>query len=149
MDKVGVKLEEVKSSPLKAEPSPFNPTTDPERAMIRAMILDSYDWFKGLVEERRPLSKSQVAALADGSVFTGRQALQNKLVDELGGENEAVAWLATKGVDADLEGHRMEAARQRRLLPVLPGDGNAGAIPGHSGRKRCDFGRSRHGALVP
>ena len=59
MDKVGVKLEEVKSSPLKAEPSPFNPTTDPERAMIRAMILDSYDWFKGLVEERRPLSKSR------------------------------------------------------------------------------------------
>ncbi len=103
MDNVGIKLEEVKSSPLKAEPSPFNPTTDPERAMIRAMILDSYDWFKGLVEERRPLSKSQVAALADGSVFTGRQALQNKLVDELGGENEAVAWLATKGVDADLE----------------------------------------------
>ena len=42
MDKVGIKLEEVKSSPLKAEPSPFNPTTEEERAMIRSMILDSY-----------------------------------------------------------------------------------------------------------
>ena len=103
MDKVGVKLEEVKSSPLKAEPSPFNATTDEERAMIRAMILDSYDWFKGLVEERRPLSKSEVAALADGSIFTGRQALQKKLVDELGGEEEAKGWLKTKGVDADLK----------------------------------------------
>jgi protease-4 len=103
MDKVGVKLEEVKSSPLKAEPSPFNATTDEERAMIRSMILDSYDWFVGLVDERRPLTRSEVAAVADGSVFTGRQALQKKLVDELGGESEAIGWLATKGVDGKLK----------------------------------------------
>jgi protease-4 len=103
MDKVGVKLEEVKSSPLKAEPSPFNPTTDEERAMLRSMIMDSYDWFVGLVDERRPLTRTEAAALADGSIFTGRQALQNKLVDELGGEGEAIGWLATKGVDGKLE----------------------------------------------
>ena len=103
MDKLGIKLEEVKSSPLKAEPSPFNPTTDEERAMIRSMIMDSYDWFVGLVDERRPLTRSEVTAVADGSVFTGRQALQKKLVDELGGEDEAVGWLATKGVDGSLE----------------------------------------------
>ena len=103
MDKVGVKLEEVKSSPLKAEPSPFNPTTDEERAMLRSMIMDSYDWFVGLVDERRPLTRSEVAALADGSIFTGRQALEKKLVDELGGESEAVGWLSTKGVSGDLE----------------------------------------------
>lgn len=103
MDKVGIKLEEVKSSPLKAEPSPFNPTTEPERAMIRALILDSYDWFVGIVDDRRPLSRPQVVALADGSVFTGRQALANKLVDALGGEAVAIEWLATKGVDGKLK----------------------------------------------
>lgn len=103
MDKIGVKLEEVKSSPLKAEPSPFNPTTEEERAMIRSMILDSYEWFVGLVDERRPMTRSEVDAVADGSVFTGRQALQKKLVDELGGQDEAVGWLATKGVDGSLE----------------------------------------------
>ena len=118
MDKLGVKLEEVKSSPLKAEPSPFNPTTDEERAMIRSMILDSYDWFVGLVDERRPLTRSEVAALADGSVFTGRQALQKKLVDELGGENEAIGWLATKGVDGELKVIEWKA-EGRRLVPVL------------------------------
>ena len=103
MDKVGVKLEQIKSSPLKAEPNPFNPTTEEARAMIRRMILDSYDWFIGLVAERRSLPRDQVTALADGSVFTGRQALDRKLVDELGGEDEAVAWLGTRGVDAKLE----------------------------------------------
>ncbi|MFU0505940.1 signal peptide peptidase SppA [Pseudaminobacter sp. NGMCC 1.201702] len=104
MDKLGIKLEEIKSSPLKAEPSPFNPTSEEERAMIRSMILDSYDWFVDLVEERRPLTKPEVMALADGSIFTGRQALERKLVDELGGENEAVGWMVkTKGVAADLK----------------------------------------------
>ncbi len=103
MDKLGVKLEAIKSSPLKAEPSPFNPTTDAERAMVQKLISDSYDWFVGLVAERRPLSRDQVLALADGSIFTGRQALANKLIDEVGGERQAVAWLATKGVDSDLK----------------------------------------------
>ena len=102
MDKIGVKLEGVKSSPLKAEPSPFSPTTDEERAMLRALVMDSYDWFVGLVEDRRPLSRAEVLEVADGSIFTGRQALQRKLVDALGGEESAIEWLATKGVDKDL-----------------------------------------------
>lgn len=103
MDKIGVKLEEVKSSPLKAEPSPFNPTTDEERAMVRKLIMDSYDWFVGIVAERRSMTKPQVLALADGSIFTGRQALSNGLIDEVGGEDEAVAWLGTRGVDTSLK----------------------------------------------
>jgi protease-4 len=102
MEKIGIQLDEVKSSPLKAEPSPFNVTTEEERAMLRRMILDSYDWFVTLVDERRPLDRAQVLALADGSIFTGRQALANKLVDQLGGEETAKAWLVTKGIDAKL-----------------------------------------------
>lgn len=112
MDKLGIKLEEIKSSPLKAEPSPFNPTTEEERAMIRSMILDSYDWFVGLVEERRPLTKAEATALADGSIFTGRQALEKKLIDELGGENEAIGWMVkTRGVAENLKVVEWKARR--------------------------------------
>ncbi|RWM25468.1 signal peptide peptidase SppA [Mesorhizobium sp.] len=103
MDKLGIKLEEVKSSPLKAAPSPFKPTNDDERAMVRKLILDSYDWFVGIVAERRKISHEQALALADGSIFTGRQALGNHLVDAVGGETEAIDWLATKGVDSKLK----------------------------------------------
>ena len=102
MEKVGISLDEVKSSPLKAEPSPFNVTTEEERAMIRSMIMDSYDWFVGIVDDRRPLDRAQVLVLANGSVFTGRQALANKLVDSLGGQDEAVNWLVGKGLSKDL-----------------------------------------------
>ncbi|UDL88345.1 signal peptide peptidase SppA [Mesorhizobium sp. PAMC28654] len=103
MDKLGIKLEEVKSSPLKASPSPFKPTTDDERAMVRKLILDSYDWFVGIVAERRKMTHEQALALADGSIFTGRQGVANGLIDGVGGETEAVDWLATKGVDAKLK----------------------------------------------
>ncbi len=116
MDKIGVTLDEIKSSPLKAEPSPFNPTTEPERAMMRSMIMDSYDWFVGLVDERRPLDRQQVLALADGSVFTGRQALQRKLIDEVGGELEAVKWLETQGRRPKTRHCRVEAEVEQRLL---------------------------------
>jgi protease-4 len=103
MDKLGIKLEEVKSSPLKASPSPFKPTNDDERAMVRKLILDSYDWFVGIVAERRKMTHEQALALADGSIFTGRQGVANGLIDGVGGETEAVDWLATKGVDAKLK----------------------------------------------
>lgn len=103
MDKLGVKLEEVKSSPLKASPSPFKPTNDDERAMVRKLILDSYDWFVGIVAERRKMTHEQALALADGSIFTGRQGVANGLIDAVGGESVAIDWLATKGVDAKLK----------------------------------------------
>lgn len=103
MEKIGVSVDEVKSAPLKAEPSPFNQTTEPERAMMQRLIADSYDWFVGLVADRRPLSREEVLRLADGSVFSGRQGLTNKLVDQLGGEQEAFLWLTTKGVSPDLK----------------------------------------------
>lgn len=103
LTKVGVKVETIKSSPLKAEPNFFNPASDEAKAMIHRMIIDSYDWFVGLVQDRRKFSHEQALALADGSVFTGRQAIANKLIDELGGEDKAIGWLATKGVDAKLD----------------------------------------------
>ena len=103
MDKLGIKLEEVKSSPLKASPSPFKPTNDDERAMVRKLILDSYDWFVGIVAERRKMTHEQALALADGSIFTGRQGVANGLIDGVGGETESIDWLATKGVDAKLK----------------------------------------------
>ena len=60
------------------------------------MVADVYDMFVSMVQERRKLSREQVKAVADGSVFTGRQAKANGLVDVLGGEREARAWLAEK-----------------------------------------------------
>jgi protease-4 len=103
LDKIGVKFEAVKSSPLKAAPNGMEPTSDAARAAMAALIADSFDWFKGLVKDRRQMSEDELAQVADGRVFTGRQGVPLKLVDAIGGEREAIAWLeAEKGVAKDL-----------------------------------------------
>jgi protease-4 len=103
LDRLGVKVESIKSSPLKAAPNGLEPTSDAARAAMAALVADSFEWFKGLVKDRRHLSDEEVAAVADGRVFTGRQGLPLKLVDAIGGEREAIAWLEKeKGVAKDL-----------------------------------------------
>jgi len=100
---VGVKVEEVKSSPLKASPNGFEPTSPEARAALDALVKDSYAWFRGLVKERRGMDDALLEKVADGRVFTGRQAVDLKLIDQLGDEKTAVAWLvAQKGVKSDL-----------------------------------------------
>lgn len=104
LEKVGVKVNEVKSGPLKAAPSPFMPMDDAARKVTEEMIQDGYKWFISLVETRRGIDTKAVAGLTDGRVFSGRQALASKLVDEIGGEAEAVRWLEEKrNVTKDLK----------------------------------------------
>jgi len=90
---IGIKVEEVKSSPLKAAPNGFEPTSPEARAAIEAIVLDSYAWFKGLVKDRRRMDDAQLARVSDGRLFTGRQAIGLRLIDGLGNEKAALAWL--------------------------------------------------------
>lgn len=91
--KLGVNFITLKSSELKGSPSPME-KFDPKAAMVmQESIDDGFEYFIGLVKDRRPLSEAEVRTLSDGRVYTGRQAVKNKLVDAIGGEKEAVAWL--------------------------------------------------------
>jgi protease-4 len=102
LDKIGVSLEEIKSSPLKAEPSPFHNASEEAKSVMREMVMDSYDWFVTLVAERRKLSKAEALSVSDGRVFTGRMALKAKLVDTIGGMEEIRTFLETRKVGKDL-----------------------------------------------
>jgi protease-4 len=100
---MGVKVEEVKSAPLKAEPSPFKPTSPEARAALELVVKDTYDWFKRIVRERRGMSDAELAAASTGQVFSGHQGVPMKLVDATGAERDAVAWLEReKGIRKDL-----------------------------------------------
>ncbi len=120
MGKVGVEVDAVKSSPLKAEPSGFEPTTPEVRAALASLVDDSYQWFKGLVKQRRAMSDAQLAAVDDGRVFTGRQALGLKLIDEIGGEREAIAWMErAKGVPHGLPIRDWKSQSELERLGIL------------------------------
>jgi protease-4 len=104
LDKLGVKMHEIKSGPLKANPSPFQPLDAPGLALAQEMVGESQQWFLKLVAERRGIPTVTVPGLEAGRIYSGRQALTHKLVDEIGGEREAIAWLtAAKGVESGLK----------------------------------------------
>jgi protease IV len=100
---LGVQVEEIKSAPLKAEPSPFHATSPEARQALREVVIDTYDWFKRLVAERRKIGEPELATVSSGRVFSGRQGVSLKLVDQVGAERDAVAWLeGEKGVAKNL-----------------------------------------------
>lgn len=104
MEKLGVSAETITSGALKAEPNPTKPMSPAGRAQIQNMVNETHAWFVGLVAERRNLPVEKVRELADGRVYSGRAALDNGLIDGLGGVAEARQWLA----------------EQRGIAPELP-----------------------------
>lgn len=123
MDRLGVSMLEVKSGPLKAQPSPFQPLDESVIDAKQAMVAESFDWFLNLVTERRTLSNSAVEQITAGGVFTGRQAKEIALIDRLGGEEEAVAWLEEEreiAVDRKVVDYGIaEKSKLRALLDIV------------------------------
>ena len=93
-EKIGVTFKNYKSSPLKGSPSSFEKSNPEVDRVINDSIKDSYEFFAGLVIERRgnklPTNTEHVL---DGRVFTGRQALKVGLIDEIGGKDQALSYL--------------------------------------------------------
>jgi len=93
LNKIGVEPVTIKSSELKGVPSPVEPLTEKGREATREVVGDLYDFFVDIVAERRDFDRDTALQLADGRVFAGRQALDAGLVDEIGDERAALAWM--------------------------------------------------------
>lgn len=91
--KIGIYPQVIKSGQFKDIGSPDRPMTAPEKELLQTIIMDSYDQFVTAVATGRKMDKDAVKKLADGRIYSGRQAQQAKLVDDLGGYDEALAWL--------------------------------------------------------
>jgi protease-4 len=103
LDKIGVKADQLVSGPLKGQPSFTQPMSPAGRDYLQSLVMDLYDQFVGLVARGRHMDPAKVRTLADGRAYTGRQAQSLGLVDEIGGEPEALKWLQTKrNVASDL-----------------------------------------------
>ena len=93
MDKIGVQMNEIKSGPLKAVPSPFQPLDEAGKQLSQEMIDESHKWFVDLVAKRRKLNVQEIPGFMAGRIYSGRQALQYGMVDAIGGEEKALEWL--------------------------------------------------------
>lgn len=90
LKKVGVKSSVIKSGKFKDIGSPVRTMTPEERSLIQGVVDDIYDQFIRTVSEGRNIPLSRIKELSDGRIFTGRQARELGLVDELGGLQDAV-----------------------------------------------------------
>lgn len=103
LEKLGITADAITSGPLKDQPSLTRPLTPSGREALKAIVLDMYDQFVGMVAAGRHMEPDAVRALADGRAYTGRQALKLGLIDAIGDEQDARTWLETaKGVSAKL-----------------------------------------------
>jgi protease-4 len=96
LDKLGIKSDPLVSGPLKGQPSFTQPLSPAGHDYLQALVIDLYDQFVGLVASGRHMDPARVRQLADGRAYTGRQAHALGLVDEIGGEDQAIAWLQTQ-----------------------------------------------------
>lgn len=93
LGKVGVGTETLTSGPLKDQPSLEHPLSGPGRTVLQALVMDMYDQFVEKVALGRKMDIQKIRELADGRVYTGRQAFKLGLIDSIGGEAEARRWL--------------------------------------------------------
>ena len=128
LGKVGVTTDAIISGPMKDQPSFVKPMSPAGRAVLQGLVTDMYDLFVAMVATGRHMTVEQVRELADGRVYTGRQALKLGLVDAIGGEKEARAWLASdKGIPETVPAEDVstsglaERALAGTLAPVLDG----------------------------
>ena len=121
-EKIGIRFETVKSGPYKDILSPDRPLSSDERALLQALIDSSYGQFVSVVAEGRKLTPESVRSFADGRVFSGEQAKQLGLVDELGDEEHARR-LAARLADLDEENVRPVTLgrSKKKLMGLLPG----------------------------
>ena len=113
--KIGVQFRVIKSGPYKDIGSPHRPMTEEEKRLLQAVIDDTYEQFIEVIMDGRLLTREEVTAVADGRLFTGRQAHSLGLVDELGTYQEAIL-LAARMVGIEDEPHLIRERRRKEDL---------------------------------
>ncbi len=135
LEKLGIKPETIKSGPLKAQPNPMEPFSPAARAATEEIIADLFAMFVEIVAERREISETKVRELADGRVYSGRQAKALGLVDAIGAEKEALAWLSdTRNIEAGLPVRDLKIADEDEVWRALLEGSLAGVFGGAIGK---------------
>ena len=120
LEKLGVNVEVVTAGKMSEMNSPFSPYTEETRARVQHQIDAVYEIFLSRVAEGRDMTRDEVHAIAQGRVWTGRQAKDLGLVDELGGMRVALSVAKERaGIDPDVEVTVVPYPRPRSFFEVI------------------------------
>ena len=101
LEKLGVSINTLKSADLKASFNFFEEPTEKAIETHKALVNETFVWFKNLVATERNLSNENLNKVLTGELFTGRMALKIGMLDKIGGEEEAVKYLTNKYLELD------------------------------------------------
>ncbi|WP_341792831.1 MULTISPECIES: signal peptide peptidase SppA [unclassified Rickettsia] len=119
-EKLGIKFISFKSGELKAVPNPTEKVTEAVRIAIMENIYDTYDYFIELVVLRRKIPLVEVKKIADGRIYSGRQALKLNLVDSVGSEDTALKWLYdVRKISPELEIKEFKLKPKPKLFEMI------------------------------
>ena len=99
--KLGITLTNYKSSPLKAAPNPLEKINPDVDMVISQQINDVYDYFLNIFVERRKIKITEAQEIANGQIYTGRQALEYGLIDKIGNEDDVIDYFKDNNVNID------------------------------------------------
>lgn len=131
LEKVGLEANAVTSGPRKDMGSPFRAMTPDERAIFQGVIDSFYQRFLTVVQEGRPtLTMDQIKKLADGRIYTGEQAKEAGLVDEIGYLDEAIELAKKKSgiAEARVVTYRRPGEYQNNIYSRMMGVGGIGSL---------------------
>ena len=104
LNKIGVSPLVIKSGDLKAIPNPLEKTNDEQIKYIKNVVLLMQEEFSKIVKLERKLTWDNLEKISDGRIFTGNQAKEINLIDEIGAENDAIDWIKKKaGLDDNIK----------------------------------------------
>ena len=93
IQKIGLKPQVIKSGKFKDAGSPVRPMTEEEKKLLQSVVDDVHQQFVEAIATGRNLPSAEIKRIADGRVFTGRRALELKLVDQLGSLEDSIQWI--------------------------------------------------------
>ena len=102
-NKIGINFRSLKAGEFKGSLSPFTKMSDQSNLLVQEMLDSGYNYFVSLVAKRRGMSVSEARTRADGKIYTGQQALLLSLIDQIGGEVEAINWLKSNNVSGNVK----------------------------------------------
>jgi protease-4 len=132
MEKIGVKAVAIKSGKMKDMASPLHDIREEEQQLLQSIIDDFYEQFLGVVRKgRKGVDKSRLRQLADGRVYTARQALKENLIDRIGYTSDGVRWakkLAGVEKSRTVIYHRPQSYKPNIYGSAMNGASGAGAL---------------------
>lgn len=146
-DKIGLEHQVIKSGQFKDTGSPFRTLTEAEQAVLQATVDDVYNQFVDTIAEARShlLTRTEVVELADGRIFSGKQALDSKLIDQLGNLPDAIKIAGELG---GIEGKPKVLRKEKRVslfeqlvgIEQMPAFDEMFSLPGVTFRYQMNLG---------